>query len=124
MTGKKHTMAEISAKMTQAGEMAAKGKKLPEICRTIGVSTMTFYRWKKQARAAEKCVFGEAGPDSEPTTVDFRDNDSGRGIRRLEIENFELRQILADILLKKHRLEREVRALNEGTSLRGKDPSR
>lgn len=44
MVGKRHASEEISAKLAQAGELAAKGKTQREISKALGVSIMTFHR--------------------------------------------------------------------------------
>jgi len=61
MVGKRHASEEISAKLAQAGELAAKGKTQREISKALGVSIMTFHRWKKMVRPAERLVDGGRG---------------------------------------------------------------
>lgn len=47
MVGKRHASGEITAKLAQANELAAKGKTQREISKALGVSVMTYHRWKK-----------------------------------------------------------------------------
>ena len=50
MVGKRHASGEIAAKLAQANELAAKGKTQREISKALGVSIMTYHRWKKDGR--------------------------------------------------------------------------
>jgi putative transposase len=47
MVGKRHASGEITARLAQANELAAKGKTQREISKALGVSVMTYHRWKK-----------------------------------------------------------------------------
>ena len=52
---RKHSKAEIAAKLVQASDMAAQGKLQSEIAQALSVSIMTLHRWRKEAlRAAER----------------------------------------------------------------------
>ncbi len=104
MAGRKHTPHEIAAKVARANEMAAHGKSVREICETLGVSIMTYHRWKKRANSVEAPA-GNERHDNAPQM-----SESTARIKRLEIENLQLRQILADMLLEKHRIEEELRS--------------
>jgi putative transposase len=44
---KKHSLEEIAAKLRRAQEMVERGLPQAEICSALGVSVMTFYRWRK-----------------------------------------------------------------------------
>jgi transposase-like protein len=44
---KKHSKAEIAAKLVQADDLATQGMLQREIARTLGVSPMTLHRWRK-----------------------------------------------------------------------------
>jgi len=97
MKSKRHSRAEISAKLEHAGMLAAGGKVQSEIARALGISVMTLHRWRKLARPR--------APASAPSHA-------ARGGRRqtdivaaLQTENRQLRQIVADLLLEKIRLE-------------------
>ena len=43
---KKHSPEEIRAKLGRAKELAERGLSQAEICSALGVSVMTFHRWK------------------------------------------------------------------------------
>ncbi|MET4151021.1 transcriptional regulator with XRE-family HTH domain [Bradyrhizobium sp. RT9b] len=46
MVGKRHASEEISAKLAQAKELAAEGKTQREISKALGISIMTYHRWR------------------------------------------------------------------------------
>jgi transposase-like protein len=58
---KRHSRVEITTKLAQANDLAAQGKLQSEIARTLGVSVMTLYRWRKQP--ALVAIPGARGPD-------------------------------------------------------------
>lgn len=74
--------------------MADGGTPVVDVCRQIGISEATFYRWKKK--------YGELGV-SEP-----------RKLRQLEDENARLRRIVADLTLDKQILQEVVKKSSEG----------
>jgi putative transposase len=63
---------------------AEAGTPVEEICRKLGVSEPTFYRWKKR--------FGSLGVPEV------------RELRQLREENHKLKQLVADLTLDKHLL--------------------
>src|SRR5262245_11192477 len=102
MKSKRHSRAEISAKLKQAGMLAAAGKVQSEIAKVLGVSVMTLHRWRKRSPA----------PAARPSAASAAAGHDRRGGRRqtdvvaaLQTENRYLRQIVADLLLEKIRLE-------------------
>ena len=114
MVGKRHASGEISAKLAQATELAAKGKTQREISKALGVSIMTYHRWKKLINSA-----GDSRQHSErsetPGTPLANSNDANatETIQRLELENSQLRRLVTDMLLDKLKLESELRARQE-----------
>ena len=110
MVGKRHASGEISAKLAQADELAAKGKTQREISKALGVSIMTYHRWKKMLNSAEGPAEhgGRSEADGQFQTV--RDAGSTDLIKRLEFENSQLRRLVTDMLLDKLKLEEELRA--------------
>ncbi len=44
---KRHSAAEIAAKLSQAAELATQGRNQIEIAEALGISVMTFHRWRK-----------------------------------------------------------------------------
>ena len=67
---------------------AEAGTPVEEICRKLGVSEPTFYRWKKR--------FGSLGVPEV------------RELRQLREENRKLKQLVADLTLDKHILREAV----------------
>jgi putative transposase len=65
------------------------GEKVTEVCRRLGVSEQTFYRWKKQ--------FSGLGLQEL------------RELRSLRHENAKLKQVVADLTLDRHILQEVVR---------------
>ncbi|MES2194854.1 MAG: helix-turn-helix domain-containing protein [Pseudomonadota bacterium] len=113
MVGKRHASGEIAAKLAQANDLAAKGKTQREISKALGVSIMTYHRWKKVMNSAD-------GPDEykglgEVAAQHQISGDAGstETIKRLELENSQLRRLVTDMLLEKLKLEEELRARQE-----------
>ena len=65
------------------------GEKVTEVCRRLGISEQTFYRWKKQ--------FAGVGVQEV------------RELRSLRHENSKLKQLVADLTLDRHILQEIVR---------------
>lgn len=115
MAGKRHASEEIAAKLAQANEMAAKGKTQRDISRALGVSVMTYHRWRKMRGGEAKPhtadalsfrpqeIFSESQPQALAEDL----------IRQLELENSRLRRLVTDLLLEKLKLDDELRARNE-----------
>lgn len=112
MVGRRHDSREISDKLAQADQLAAKGKTQREISKALGVSIMTYHRWKKMLKSAEPAMDGARG-DVESSPSDPRDSGSGDTIKRLELENAQLRRLVTDMLLEKLKYEEELRARQE-----------
>jgi len=68
---------------------AEAGTPVPEVCRKLGISEQTFYRWKKK--------FAGMGVAEL------------RRLRQLEDENKQLKQLVADLSLDKHMLQEVIR---------------
>jgi len=79
--GQKFKAEEIIGKLRAAEVELARGKKIPEVCRQIGVTMQTYYRWKKE--------FGGLRMDQ------------ARRLKDLEKENARLKRLLADAELDK-----------------------
>ena len=120
MAGRRHASGEISAKLAQANELAAKGKTQREISKALGVSIMTYHRWKKMVNGTTA-----DGPESYahghlevlPRKSDSTETDAV--LKRLELENLRLRRLVTDMLLDKLKLEDELRARKEPPFGRG-----
>ena len=84
--GQKFKAEEIIAKLREAEVDLARGKKIPEACKQIGVTEQTYYRWKKEYGGLRI--------------------DQAKRLKELERENATLKRIVAD-------KELEVVALKE-----------
>lgn len=114
MVGKRHASAEISAKLAQATELAAKGKTQREISKALGVSIMTYHRWKKLINpAGDQSQLGERSEMPGTQLANSNDASAMETIQRLELENSQLRRLVTDMLLDKLKLETELRARQE-----------
>jgi transposase-like protein len=67
---------EIVGKLRQADVLIAQGKTLPEVCRELGVSHQTYYRWRNK--------YGGMSPDMI------------KQLRALQKENARLRKVVSD----------------------------
>ncbi len=110
MAGRRHASEEISAKLAQANELAAKGKTQREISKALGVSIMTYHRWKKMVNVVdddtEHLDHGVAeSPYESVSAAEPYDR-----LRQLELENGRLRRLVTDMLLEKLKREDELRA--------------
>lgn len=119
MVGKRHASDEISAKLAQANELAAKGKTQREISKALGVSIMTYHRWKKMLKSSPASDNGVGAQGALPRPR-ANDASSEETIKRLEIENAQLRRLVTDMLLEKLKYEEELRA-RQGTQMRRPD---
>ena len=97
----RHTAAEVAAKLAQADELAAEGRTQAEITRALGISIMTYHRWRKaHADRPAPLLVPEVTPVSPATPDDDR-------MAALQMENARLRKLVTDLLLEKMRLEEE-----------------
>jgi transposase-like protein len=67
---------EIVGKLRQADVLLAQGKTVPEVCREIGFSQQTYYRWRNK--------YGGMSPDMI------------KQLRALQKENTRLRKVVSD----------------------------
>ena len=79
--GTKFKPEEIIAKLREAEVELARGKKIPEACKQIGVTEQTYYRWKKEYGGLRM--------------------DQAKRLKDLEKENARLKRLLADAELDK-----------------------
>jgi transposase len=108
-------MHEISAKLRQAEELMARGQSQAQICKALGVSVMTFHRWRKRrvlqgAGQAYSPEIGLPGELEDLSNVRSRKEQVGE----LRSQNERLRRIVADLLLEKAYLEEQVAFLKVG----------
>lgn len=107
MAGKRHASEEIAAKLARANELAARGKTRSEIAKALGVSIMTYHRWKTSLKATTESGESIGRDKAEPAASADTD---GR-VKQLELENSQLRQLVTDVMLEKLKLEQQIRAI-------------
>jgi len=73
---KRHSAEQIVAMLRQADVELGKGLKVPEVCKQLGVSEQTYYRWRTK--------YGGMDPVM------------ARQFRELEKENQRLKKLVAD----------------------------
>jgi len=81
MPRKRHKPEEIVAKLRQVDVMMAQGHSVADAVRSIGVSDVTYHRWRSE--------FGGLGSDQV------------RRMKDLELENQRLRKAVSDLTLDK-----------------------
>lgn len=104
-----HSPDEITSMVRQAGELIANGQSQAEACKVLGVSVMTFHRWRK-AESARNPLAEQAGP-SLPNDHVPGEGELGFDQRRMEDlrrENQRLRRLVTDLLLEKMELEERL----------------
>ncbi len=79
MARKPNTAEPIITKLREAEVELSRGKKTPEVCRKLGVSENTYYRWRKEYGGLR--------------------TDQARRLKELERENARLKKLLAESVL-------------------------
>jgi putative transposase len=79
MNKKKYTVEQIIGKLREAEVLQSKGEAMESICRQIGVTDQTYYRWRKE--------FGGIRLDQ------------AKRLKELEKENAQLKKIVADLTI-------------------------
>jgi len=116
---KRHSVEEIATKLRQAEQLIAGGQSQTQACKELGVSVMTYHRWRKLhpargdrdlAPAETAVLVGE--PVSQSELADRKRMDE------LRLENERLRRIVTDLLLEKVKVEEQIALSFRGKSLR------
>ena len=81
MPRKRFTTEQIIAKLREAEVELAQGLAVPQVCRKLGVSEQTYYRWRKEYGGLRL--------------------DQAKRLRDLEKENTRLKKLVADLSLDK-----------------------
>ncbi len=76
MKQNRHTVDQIISKLRQADVELGKGKKVPEVCKTLQVTEQTYYRWRQK--------YGGMAPAM------------AKQLKALEKENARLKRMVAD----------------------------
>ncbi|WP_166293743.1 MULTISPECIES: helix-turn-helix domain-containing protein [unclassified Bradyrhizobium] len=113
---RRHSTEEITSKVKQAEELMARGQSQAQACKVLGVSVMTFHRWRKQEAAR-----GHHGNGTVTELVARTDDRDGippvrNRIDELRLENERLRRIVTDLLLEKMKIEEKLALRSSGGS--------
>ena len=81
MPKKRHKAEEIVAKLRQVEVLTAQGKPMAEAIRSIGVTEVTYYRWRNEYGGLK--------------------GDQVKRLKELETENTRLRRAVSDLTLEK-----------------------
>ena len=79
MGRKRYTVEQIIRKLREAEVELVRGLKTPQVCRKLGISEQTYYRWRKQYGGMQV--------------------NQARRLKELELENGRLKKLLADAIL-------------------------
>jgi transposase-like protein len=101
---RRHGNRQIASKLRLARELAAQGQTQAEFCKELGISVMTFHRWRK--------MVPESSPPIEAVSAPLDDAELGgpKTNRELLDENRRLKRIITDLLLDKTKLEEMIEA--------------
>jgi putative transposase len=104
---KRHSAAEIAAKLLEADGLSAKGHTQAEIAKALRVSVMTIHRWRKMREREFPRSQAEAARILQPSVIGNQASEAGAlsRIAQLQLENARLRKLVTDLLLEKMRLE-------------------
>jgi putative transposase len=100
MSKRKHSQAEIVAKLAEAEQLATQGKLQSDIANALGISVMTLHRWRKAPTPG-------APVSMDPNEAEAFNKELGKSQRLSELryENSRLRRLVIDLLLEKMKLE-------------------
>ena len=89
MARKRFTPEEIIGKLRQAEVMLSQGSRTGEVCKAIGVTEQSYYRWRREYGGLKV--------------------DQARRLKVLEKENSRLRKAVSDLTLDKLILEEAIK---------------
>jgi putative transposase len=116
---KRHTQAEITTKLDEAARLAAEGHTQREIAQALGVSVMTFHRWRKAQPQTPQARVTVAPETRRIIPLANLSESQRRGrIAELQLENTRLRRLVTDLLLEKMRIEDEADRFRGATALK------
>jgi hypothetical protein len=101
---RRHSPQEIAAKLHQAEELLQLGKRQAEVAHTLGISVMTYHRWRAAARAAVQSPSITPEMPVSPTR-DLSERTSR--LDDLEAENARLRRLVIELLLENVKLKED-----------------
>jgi transposase-like protein len=94
----RHTLEEIAAKLDEADAMSARGTLHGDIAKALGISVMTYHRWRKARDSSRSAAPSRGVETTAPTNP----------ISSLQLENARLRRLVTDLLLEKMNLEESI----------------
>jgi transposase-like protein len=80
-TSKRFTTEQIIRKLREAEVLLAKGQTVAQICKQLGVTDQTYYRWRREYGGLK--------------------TDQAKRLKELERENVRLKKVVADLTLDK-----------------------
>ena len=89
MVKRKHSVEQIIGQLREAEVELAQGRSVAEVCRSLGVTEQTYYRWRKEYGGLKM--------------------DQAKRLKVLEQENTRLRRAVADLALDKQILQEVTR---------------
>ena len=89
MVKRKHSVEQIIGQLREAEVELAQGRSVAEVCRSLGVTEQTYYRWRKEYGGLKM--------------------DQAKRLKVLEQENTRLRRAVADLTLDKQILQEVTR---------------
>ena len=81
MARKRYSTEQIISMLREAEVELARGKKVPQVCKQLGITEQTYYRWRKEYGSLRM--------------------DQAKRLKELEKENARLKRLLADAELDK-----------------------
>jgi putative transposase len=101
-----HTQAEITTKLDEAAAFTAEGRTQRDIAQALGVSVMTFHRWRKaQPQMLQSRVAVAPEPRRIIPIANLSESQRRSRIAELQLENTRLRRLVTGLLLEKMRIE-------------------
>jgi transposase-like protein len=79
MAKRKHTTEQIIRKLREAEVEQSKGQSIKEVCKKLGITEQTYYRWRKEYGGLRM--------------------DQARRFKQLEKENTRLKKLLAEMVI-------------------------
>jgi putative transposase len=101
---KRHSEADIVTKLAEAQALIAQGKRQQDVASAIGVSVMTFHRWRKAHSARPPITQSISTSHADHIDQSLKPKVQGQ-LATLQLENLRLRRLLTDVLLEKTKLE-------------------
>lgn len=89
MAKQRHTVEQIISKLRQTEVELSQGRSMGEVCRSLGVTEQTYYRWRKEYGGLKM--------------------DQAKRLKEVEQENTRLRRAVADLTLDKLILKEAAR---------------